>query len=206
MQQGCPATASCPSFETVGVTDWRGVWFGKGQNGGSPLSLMVTMWSIYIARLPKYHDFISAPCWLLLLLSLNHSPLLPLFNAELLFLRGRTIMAPDHPQSRKDHRRQDLMKSSQFGSLPQYDWHAGKASGSAGDFTRPSEEPGGQQEEVEESGQGCSGGWPTGQWGDMVSHRRDTHTPSCKHACTHMHMRMYVRMYTWASMHKLTFL
>ena len=34
MQQGFPATGSCPSFETVGVADWRGVWFGKGQNGG----------------------------------------------------------------------------------------------------------------------------------------------------------------------------
>ena len=36
--------------------------------------------------------------------SLNYSPLqLPLFSAELLFLRGKRKNTPNHPSSRKDH-------------------------------------------------------------------------------------------------------
>ena len=93
MQEGRPATGPCPSVEAVGVADWRGEWFGKGQNGGtggSPLSV----WSICITRLPKIPEFfMSAPCcllccqkWCKLQLSLHP---LSLFSTELLSLRGR---------------------------------------------------------------------------------------------------------------------
>ena len=120
----------------------------------------------------------------MLQLSLNYSPLLPLFSAELLFLRGRRENTPDHPSSRKDDSRvgitmSNVLLTNDVKPLP---------------YFSPSTRVG-------ESGQGRSGGWPTGQWGDIILHRGDnshTYIVANMHACTHMHMHTYVRIHKHA--------
>ena len=59
-----------------------------------------------------FPGYFCSQTWCILQLSLNYSPLLPQFSAELFLLQGRRKNTPNHSHSRKDHRRQDIMIST----------------------------------------------------------------------------------------------
>ena len=96
------------------MADWRGVVWERAKwklTGGSPISPMATAKNTRIVFL-LFAGYFCRQKWRILQLSLNFSPLLPLFSAELLLFRGRRENTPNHSHCRKDYRRQGLTMSN----------------------------------------------------------------------------------------------
>ena len=124
--------------DALGVCVYVGVCFTNGMCTGTKavvLSLKVTVLNVCTLNSKAFRNVwitihsssYSVPSWIrscqkwsiiMLQLSLNYSPLLPLFSAELLFLRGRRKSTPSHPSSSKDDSRQGVKCQTTLLLLP----------------------------------------------------------------------------------------